>query len=126
MQDLVAGEIDKMSTDQVTALPQMRAGSIKGYAFTGRNRLTAAPDIPRVREAGLPEYYASVWNAIWAPMGTPNDIIARLNAAVIDALADPAARLRLADLSHQLFPRDEQIPEWLLAWHLGSNRHCGT
>jgi tripartite-type tricarboxylate transporter receptor subunit TctC len=117
MQDLVAGQIDMMITDQVTSLPQVHAGNIKAYALTARNRLAAAPDIPTVDEAGLPEFYASVWNAIWAPKGTPKDVVARLNAAVILALADPAARMRLADLGHQVVPRDEQTPEWLRAFH---------
>jgi tripartite-type tricarboxylate transporter receptor subunit TctC len=117
MQDLVAGQIDMIIADQVTSLPQVRAGNIKAYAVTGRDRLAAAPDVPTVDEAGLPEFYMSVWNAIWAPKGTPKDIIARLNAAVTDALADPAAPRRLADLGHQVVPRDEQTPEWLRTFH---------
>src|SRR5262249_9010472 len=67
MQDLVASQIDMMLADQVTSLPQLRAGNIKAYEFTGRNRLAAAPDVPTADEAGLPGFYTSVWNAIWAP-----------------------------------------------------------
>jgi tripartite-type tricarboxylate transporter receptor subunit TctC len=117
MQDLVAGQIDLMITDQVTSLPQVRAGNIKAFAFTAKNRLATSPDIPTVDEAGLSEFYAAVWNAIWAPKGTPKDIIARLNAAVVDALADSTARQRLADQGHQVVARDEQTPDWLRALH---------
>jgi tripartite-type tricarboxylate transporter receptor subunit TctC len=117
MQDLVAGRIDMIIADQVTSLPQLRAGNIKAYAFTGRSRLAAAPDIPTVDEAGLSEFHTSVWHAIWAPKSTPNDIVARLNGAVMDALADEAVHQQLADLGLQVVPRDEQTPEWLRAFH---------
>ena len=117
MQDLVAGRIDMMIADQVTSLPQLRAGNIKAYAFTGRSRLAAAPDLPTAEEAGLSGFYTSVWQAIWAPKGTPKDIVARLNGAVVDALADEAARRQLADLGLQVVPRDEQTAEWLRAFH---------
>lgn len=70
-QDLVAGQIDLIIGDQVTSLPQIRSGNIKAYAVTNKNRLTAAPDIPTVDEEGLPGFYTTVWNAIWAPKGTP-------------------------------------------------------
>jgi tripartite-type tricarboxylate transporter receptor subunit TctC len=79
--------------------------------------LAAAPDIPTVDEAGLPGFYCSVWNALFAPKGTPRDVIARLNAAAVDALAEPAVRQRLADLGQQIVPRDEQTPEALAAFH---------
>jgi tripartite-type tricarboxylate transporter receptor subunit TctC len=117
MQDLVAGQIDLIIADQVTSLPQVRAGNIKAYAFTGRTRLAAAPDIPTADEAGLPAFYTSVWNAIWAPKRTPETAIARLNAAIVDALADPTAQQRLADLGLHVVPRDEQSPQALRAFH---------
>jgi tripartite-type tricarboxylate transporter receptor subunit TctC len=117
MQDLVAGRIDLMINDQVTSLPQVRAGNIKAYAVMGKSRLTNAPDIPTADEAGLPGFHLSVWNALWAPKGTPKGIIARLNAAVADALADPAARAHLADLGQQVVAPDEQTPQWLRAFH---------
>src|SRR5262245_44577251 len=79
-QALVAGEIDIIIADQVTALPQIRGGNIKAYAVTNKDRLAAAPEIPTVDEAGLPKFYTQVWNAIWAPKGTPKNIIAKLNA----------------------------------------------
>jgi tripartite-type tricarboxylate transporter receptor subunit TctC len=116
MQDLVAGQIDLMITDQVTALPQIRTRNIKAYAVTSGNRLAVASDIPTVDEAGLPEFYAAVWNAIWAPKGTPKNIIAKLNAAVMDSLNDSTVRERLADLGHQVVPRDQQTPDVLAAF----------
>jgi tripartite-type tricarboxylate transporter receptor subunit TctC len=116
-QDLVAGQIDIIVADQVTALPQVLSGNIKAYAVTNKNRLAAAPDIPTVDEAGLPEFYTTVWNAIWAPKGTPKNIIGKLNVAVVDGLSDSAVRRRLADLGQQIVPRDHQTPEALAAFH---------
>jgi tripartite-type tricarboxylate transporter receptor subunit TctC len=117
MQDLVAGQIDLIFADQTTSLPQVRSGNIKAFAVTGKNRLAAAPDIPTVDEAGLPGFYCSVWNALFAPKGTPRNVIGKLNAAAVDALAEPAVRQRLADLGQQIVPRDEQTPEALAAFH---------
>src|SRR5499427_7681712 len=117
MQDLVAGQIDLIFADQTTSLPQARSGSIKAFAVTGKRRLAAAPDIPTVDEAGLPGFYCSVWNALFAPKGTPRDIVARLNAAAVEALAEPGVRQRLADLGQQIVPREEQTPEALAAFH---------
>ena len=116
-QDLVAGQIDMIVADQVTTLPQVRAGNIKPYAFTGKSRLPAVPDVPTAHEAGLPEFYTSVWNAIWAPKATPKNVIVKLNGAIIAALADEAVRQRLAELGYQVVPRDQHAPETLLALH---------
>src|SRR5262245_37675545 len=74
MQDLVAGQIDLIIADLTTSLPQVRAGSVKPYAFTGRSRSAAAPEVPTADEAGLPGFYTSVWSAIWAPKGTPKHV----------------------------------------------------
>jgi tripartite-type tricarboxylate transporter receptor subunit TctC len=117
MQDLVAGQIDLIFADQTTSLPQVRSGNIKAFAVTGQRRLAAAPDVPTVDEAGLPGFYCSVWNALFAPKGTPRDIIAKLNAAAVDALVEPSVRERLADLGQQIVPREEQTPEALAALH---------
>ncbi len=98
LQDLVAGQIDITIAQATNTLPLVRAGSIKAYAVASRTRLQAAPEIPTVDEAGLPGFYVPTWFALFAPKRTPADIIAKLNAAVVDMLADPAARARLTDL----------------------------
>jgi hypothetical protein len=98
MQDLVGGRIDLLIDLPPSALPQLHAGTVKAFAVTGRNRLAAAPEIPTVDEAGVPGLYVSFWHALYAPKGTPKAAIAKLNAAVVEALADPTVRRRLADL----------------------------
>jgi tripartite-type tricarboxylate transporter receptor subunit TctC len=113
MQDLVGGHIDLMFVAPNIALEHVRAGRIKAYAVTAKKRLAMAPDIPTVDEGGLPDFYPSVWYAFWAPKGTPRDVIGRLNAAVVDALADTAVRVRLAELGQGIFPREQQTPEAL-------------
>src|SRR5207244_1351233 len=85
MQDLVAGQIDMMISDTTTALPQVRAGTIKAYAVAAQSRLPAAPDLPTADEAGLSGFYISTWNALFAPKGTPKNVIAKLNAAAVGA-----------------------------------------
>ena len=113
LQDLVAGQIDLMFDNPITPLPHVRAGSIKAFAVTAKNRLAAAPDVPSVDEAGLPGFYAVNWFALFAPKDTPSNVITTLNAAVVSALADPVIRQKLADLGHEIFPREQQTPEGL-------------
>jgi len=115
--DLVAGHIDLMIDAANNALPHVRSGTIKAYAITANSRLPAAADIPTVDEAGLPGFYISSWQALFAPRGTPQTVVARLNAAVVETLADPAVRQRLADFGQQVFPREQQTPEALAALH---------
>jgi tripartite-type tricarboxylate transporter receptor subunit TctC len=110
MQDLVARQIDVMFDQAANSLPQLRNGTIKAYAVTARERLASAPDIPTVDEAGMPGFYIAVWTALWAPSGTPKPVIARLNAAVVDALGNPTVRARLADLGQDIPPPDQQTP----------------
>ena len=117
MQDLVAGQIDMMIDTPATSLPQVRAGQIRGYAVTAKSRLASAPEIPTADEAGVPGLYVLVWFALFAPKGTPQDIIATLNAAAVDALADPTVRSHFADLGMQIPERDQQPPEALRAFH---------
>ena len=113
MEDLVAGRIDLIIADQVTALAQIRGGTVKAYAVTSKTRPAAAPDIPTVDEAGLPTFHTSVWDAIWAPKGTPPPVIAKLNAAIVETLSDPALRERLEQLGQYVVPREQQTPEAL-------------
>jgi tripartite-type tricarboxylate transporter receptor subunit TctC len=116
MQDLVAGQIDFMVDDPTNALPQLRSGTIKAYAVAAKSRLVQAPDIPTVDEAGLPDFYYSRWHALWAPKGTPKDAITKLNAAIVDALANLGVRARLTELAQEIYPRDRQTPEALGAF----------
>jgi tripartite-type tricarboxylate transporter receptor subunit TctC len=113
--DLVAGQIDLIVDQASNSLPQVKAGKIRPYGITADKRLAAAPDIPTVDEAGLPSFHVELWSAIWVPKGTPKDIVAKLNAAVVDALADPAVRKRLAEVGLDIPPRAQQTPEALAA-----------
>jgi tripartite-type tricarboxylate transporter receptor subunit TctC len=103
-------------TDPIASLPQVRAGTIKPFGVTPKTRLPSAPDIPTLDEAGLPGFDISQWHGLWLPKGTPKNIIARLNAAVTSALADPMMRAHLADLAQETFPRAQQTPEALGAF----------
>jgi len=116
MQDLLAGQIDLLFDQASNALPQVRAGRIRAYAVTANSRLAAASDIATVDEAGLPGFYISVWHGLWVPKATPADVVAKINAAFVDALADPAVRRRLAELGQDIPPRDKQTPEALRAY----------
>jgi len=87
MQDLVAGQIDFMIDTAANSLPQVRAGTIKAFAVTSKTRLSAAPDIPTVDEAGLPGLYIAVWHGLWAPKGTPKEVIDRMEAELHKAFA---------------------------------------
>jgi tripartite-type tricarboxylate transporter receptor subunit TctC len=117
LQDVIAGHIDMTFDQAANALPQVRGGKVKAYAVTAKTRLMAAPDIPTVDEAGLPNFYMSIWHAYWVPKGTPKAVIARLNAALVESLADPAVQKRLADLGQEIPTADQQTPEALRAHH---------
>jgi len=96
-----------------SSLQQVRAGTIKAFAVTARSRLAAAPEIPSVDEAGLPGFYTTFWFGLWAPKGTPGSIVERLNAALVDTLADATVRSRLRDLGSEIPPREQQTPQAL-------------
>jgi tripartite-type tricarboxylate transporter receptor subunit TctC len=112
VQDLSAGQID-LFLGGPNELPLMRAGNIKAYAVTSGARMALAPDIPTFGEMGLPAVSWSAWFGLFAPKSTPKEIIAKLNAAVVVALADPAVRSRLVELGFEVFPREQQTPEAL-------------
>jgi tripartite-type tricarboxylate transporter receptor subunit TctC len=117
MQDLIAGQIQLMFDQTADALPHISAGNVRAYAITAPRRSDAAPRIPTVDEAGLPGFHVSVWNGIWAPAGTPKAIVARLNGAVVEALADPVVRRRLTDeFGQDIPPVEQQTPEALRAF----------
>jgi tripartite-type tricarboxylate transporter receptor subunit TctC len=109
-------QIDMVMDTPSNSLPQVRDGRVKAYAVGAKARIAAAPDIPTVDEAGLPGFYASNWYAVWAPKGTPTDVVARLNSAMVHALADPAVRQRIGDLGLEVPDRDRQTPEALGAF----------
>jgi len=117
MNDLVAGQIDIIVDQLSNSINQVRAGNIRAYAVTDTKRAESASDIPTTDEAGLPGFYFTFWHALWAPKGTPKDIVAKLNDAARKALQDPTIRKRLEDLSNEVFPSDQLTPEALAAFH---------
>ena len=117
LQDLMAGHLDLMFDQASNALPHVRGGKIRAFAVTSKTRIPAAPDVPTVDEAGLNGLTIAIWHGIWVPRGTPKEVIARLNAAVVETLADPAVRQRLADLGQEIPSREQQTPEALGAYH---------
>src|ERR1019366_6233152 len=116
MQDLLAGNIDFMIEPSSNFKSLVAAGSIKPFAITGRTRLPSSPDIPTADEAGLPGFFASLWYGLWVPKDTPKDIIARLNATMMQILADPAVKQRLTELGIEITPLAQQSPEALRAF----------
>src|SRR5256885_2940142 len=116
LQDLVAGQID-MIVDQVSnAITQVQAGKIRAYAIADTKRLATAPEIPTAAEAGLAGFHISLWNGLWAPKGTPPEVITKLNSAVLDALSDPQVRKRLADVGLGISPPERLTPQALGAY----------
>ena len=116
LQDLVAGQIDLQIEPASNFFAQAKAGAIKPYAIASKNRSTAAADIPTTDEAGLPGFHASLWYGLWAPKDTPKEIVARLNAAMLEALAHEETRKRFADLGIATPPREQQTPDALRAF----------
>jgi len=116
MQDLLAEQIDFMIEPSSNFKSLVGAGSAKPYAITGKARLPSSPDIPTADEAGLPGFFASLWYGLWVPKDTPKDIIAKLNATMVQLLADPAVKQRLAELGIEITPLAQQSPEALRAY----------
>jgi tripartite-type tricarboxylate transporter receptor subunit TctC len=98
-------------------MPQIRGGALKAIANLSPQRSQAVPDIATSDEGGVRGLYASGWFGIFAPKGTPKEAIAKLNAAMVEVLADPAMRSRLAELGLDVAPREQQTPEGLAAFH---------
>ena len=117
VQDLAAGQLDLMFDQAANALAPVRAGSVKAYAVMSKTRWQALPDVPSIDEAGASGLYVAYWHGMWAPKGTPKDIIAKLNAAVARALADPGVSKRLSDVGHDVLPADQRTPGALAAYH---------
>jgi tripartite-type tricarboxylate transporter receptor subunit TctC len=113
VQDLMAGQIDLMIEPSSNFTAQVQAGTIRAIAVPAKTRMTSLPDVPTMGEAGLPGFYASIWFGLWAPKDTPKDVIAKLNAATVTAMADPNVKDRLGKLGQTVAARDMQTPEAL-------------
>src|SRR6202051_2896289 len=116
MTDLVSGTVDLLVVQGAVALPQIRGGKIKALANLSAKRSASMPDIPTADETGVSGLYMSGWFGFFAPKGTPKDIIARLNAATVEALADPAIQKRFTELGLDVAPREQQTPEGLASF----------
>jgi tripartite-type tricarboxylate transporter receptor subunit TctC len=117
LQQVLGGQLDIIIDQASAALPVAKSGGVRAYAVTAKQRLASAPDIPTVDEAGLPGFHVSIWQAVWAPKGTPKDVIAKLNAAIAGALADPTVQKRLADIGQELPSKEQMTPEGFGAFH---------
>jgi tripartite-type tricarboxylate transporter receptor subunit TctC len=116
MQDLLAGNIDFMIEPSSNFKSLVAAGSVKPFAITGRTRLPSSPDIPTADEAGLPGFFASLWYGLWVPRDTPKEIVAKLNAVMMQVLADSPVQKRFEELGIQVTPAAQQSPEALRAF----------
>jgi tripartite-type tricarboxylate transporter receptor subunit TctC len=116
MNDLVAGQIDIMIDQTSNSISQVRAGTIRAYAVTDSKRVDSLSDVPTTDEAGMPGFHMTLWSGLWVPKNTPKDVIAKLNAATVDALNDPAVRKQLENLGLQMPPADQLTPDALGAW----------
>ena len=117
MQDIIAGQIDLMCAEASQTLAYVRGGQMKAFAVMAKDRWPALPDVPTTDEIGAPGMYISFWHGLWVPKGTPQEVIATLNKAVNETLADPAARKRLTDLGAVISPPEQQNPAALAAFH---------
>lgn len=117
MQDLIAGQVDIMFDQAANAITQIRAGAIRAYAVMAERRWHGAPDIPTIDEAGVPGLHVSYWHGLWAPKGTPKEIVSTINAAVVSALADPNVQQRYAAQGQDIWPHERQTPAALAAYH---------
>ncbi|HEX9574410.1 MAG TPA: tripartite tricarboxylate transporter substrate-binding protein [Myxococcales bacterium] len=113
LNDLVGGQVDYMCDQIVNLTPQIQAGSIKAYGIATEKRSPALPDVPTTKEGGLPEFQVSAWNALFAPKGTPKEVVTKLNGALVKALDDETTRKRLLDLGAEIADRAGRTPEAL-------------
>lgn len=117
LQDVISEQLDLLFIEIAGAISHLRSGSVKAYAVLARERSSAAPDIPTVEEAGGPPLHITTWRGMWAPKGTPATVIARLNAAAVQALGDASVQKRIAEVGQEIVPRARQTPQALAAHH---------
>jgi tripartite-type tricarboxylate transporter receptor subunit TctC len=117
MQAMLGGQVDLMILQAAAALPQARAGAVKILANLSPQRSRVIPDLPTSDEAGIPGLYAAGWFGLFGPRGLPKEIVARLNGAMVQALADPKVQARLSELGLDLASREQQTPEGFAAFH---------
>lgn len=116
MQDLLSGQIDFMIEPSSNFRSMLAAGSAKPFAVTSKTRLKSSPDIPTADEAGVGGFFASLWYGLWVPKGTPTEIIAKLNATMVQVLASPPVKQRFDELGIEMAPLVQQSPEALRAF----------
>jgi len=119
MTDLISGQVDLLVIQGAAALPQVRGGTIKAIANLSPQRSASMPDIPTSDEGGVPGWYMSGWFGFFAPKNTPKDVVAKLNAAMTQALADPAVKAKFVELGLDIASREQQTPEGLAAFQKG-------
>lgn len=117
MQDMISGQIDLACLEASATRSQVRGGNLRAYAVFARERWPAAPEIPTVDEAGVPGLYIPFWHALWMPKGVPPEAVAKLTGAVVETLADPGVRARLAEMGVEIPPAAQQSPQALRAHH---------
>jgi tripartite-type tricarboxylate transporter receptor subunit TctC len=116
MQDVLAGQIDAMFLNIAAALPQVASGGVKALGVTSEKRMAVAPEILTMDEAGLHGFYFRFWAALFAPRGTPRNIIDKLNVAAVKTLTDPSIRQKLEGEGFEIPPSEKQTPEALAAF----------
>ena len=116
MNALLGGQVDILCDQTTQTIPQIKAGSVKFYGVTTKNRIKALPDAPTLAEQGLKDFEVIVWHGIYAPKGTPKPILDKMNAAVRAALKDPDVMKRMADLGAEIAPDSKLTPEGLQSW----------
>ena len=117
MQDLMAGHVDLLFVEIAGALSYVREGKLRAYAVLAQTRSAIAPDIPTIEQAGGPPLHIMTWRGLWAPRGTPEPVIEKLNAAVIEALGDPRIQQRIAEIGQEVVPPAQMNPQALAAHH---------
>jgi tripartite-type tricarboxylate transporter receptor subunit TctC len=126
MNALVGGQVDYMCDQIVNVVPQINGGTIKGYAVGTPERNPALPNLPTAKEAGLPQFEASAWNALFAPKGTPKEALDKLNDAVVKALDDETVRKRLLELGSDIPTKERRTPKVLADLVKSETERWGT